>query len=64
MRWGCWFRQMAGFALLFVLPMLAYVLVQVGRDVRRGHWWMVGWGVAMAALLVWMIGRILNDPGY
>ena len=46
---------MGGLAAILFLPVLAYIVAQIGRDIRARMWIMSIWGVAAALILIWMI---------
>lgn len=48
-------------AILF-LPILAYVAVQTGRDIRGSVWAMSLWGLAVAFFLIWVMFRLMDGP--
>ena len=48
-------------AILF-LPILAYVAVQTGRDIRGRAWAMSLWGLAAAVFLIWVMFRLMDGP--
>lgn len=53
---------MGGLAAILFLPVLAYIVVQVGRDIRARMWIMSLWGVAAGLVLIWMIVRLMSGP--
>ena len=55
---------MGWLAFLPVGVLVAYVLVQLWRDVHRRNWLMATWGLLITALLIWVIGLLLNSGNY
>ena len=53
---------MGGLAAILFLPILAYVVVQTGRDIRARAWIMSSWGLAAALFLVWVSFRLMEGP--
>jgi hypothetical protein len=51
-------------ALLILLPLIAYCLVQTIRDYRARRVLMSLWGMAMTALLFWLFVRAGRGPQY
>jgi drug/metabolite transporter superfamily protein YnfA len=57
-------EQMAVFALLGLLPLLAYCIIQTFRDARRKTVIMAVWGAILCGLLIWMVVRVFQQPGF
>ena len=55
---------MAIFALIGILPLLAYCVVQTIRDYRAKSVLMCVWGMLMIALLTWLSIRTGSQPSY
>lgn len=55
---------MGGLAAILFLPVLAYILVQTGRDVRAKAWPLSLWGILAALTLLWVISRLITGAQY
>jgi len=55
---------MQAYAVLTLLPMLAYCLVQTFRDLRRRQWVFATWGGATALFLCWIIEALTRGSSY
>jgi hypothetical protein len=55
---------MAIYALIGILPLLAYCVVQTVRDYRSKSVLMCVWGIVMVALLAWLAIQTGRVPSY
>lgn len=55
---------MGGLAAILFLPILAYAVVQTGRDMRSRSWFLSAWGVATILALAWIILRLMSGAQY
>jgi hypothetical protein len=55
---------MQTYAVLLLLPLLAYSLVQTYRDVRGRCWAFALWGGATILLIGWIIEALTRTPSY
>jgi hypothetical protein len=55
---------MSYFALIPLLPVLAYCLVQTFRDCRSRSFVMAIWGGLLSAFIMWMVVQLAMHPGY
>lgn len=55
---------MAAFALLYLLPLAAYLLVQTIRDYRAKQVLLCLWGVGLLSLTLFLITDVFKSPGY
>ena len=50
---------MGGLALLFILPLLAYCLVQTSRDLKKRNWPLAVWGGLIVIMIASTLPRLL-----
>lgn len=55
---------MQAYAVLMLLPMLMYALVQTYRDVRRRNWAFVAWGGGTIIFIGWIIEVLTRAPSF
>jgi len=52
------------FALLLLLPLLAYLLVQITRDYRSKQVFLCVWGLCILGVALFVIAGVFRNPGY
>lgn len=55
---------MQAYAVLMLLLMLIYCVVQTYRDARRRRWIFAAWGGGMILLFGWIIEAMTRGPSY